>query len=768
MSFPFSSVYPAGFISSFGFQTRCRTILPLLLMLCGALPAAPTIAQGTLADYERADRLQREARDLFFDTIGGLEWIGESSRFWYRKQSREGKVFLLVDAARARRTPAFDHARLAAALNRETGSSFTAGDLPFDRIGFQGERTLTFEHDGRRWSCDTRDYTLRSTPIPERAPRAARTGAEGERAVVAPDSTREAFIRDHDLWVRDRADGSETRLSFDGSPGAYHTRPAWSPDSRRLVTLFERPGYERLVHYVESSPDDQVQPKHSTRVYAKPGDVLDQRRPVLFDVAMGSCLIVDDSLFRDQYDLSRLAWREDSRNFTFEFNARGHQTYRVLEVAADTREVRAFIEETSPTFIHYSGKRFRYDLDDGREIVWASERDGWNHLYLYDGITGRVKRQITRGAWPVRSVLHVDPETRQIVFEASGMDPAIDPYLRDVYQVGIDGGEPIRLTAGTGDHRTIWSEDRAWFVDTWSLVDQAPESVLRRASDGRTVLELEQGDITDLLTAGIPLPEPFVAKGRDGTTDIWGVIWRPSNFDADRSWPVIEYIYAGPHDSFVPKTFRPFGQTQALAELGFVVVQIDGMGTSNRSKAFHDVCWRNLGDAGFPDRILWHRAVAQRYPWYDIDRGVGIYGHSAGGQNSLGGLLFHPDFYTVAVSSCGCHDNRMDKIWWNEQWMGYPIGPWYEASSNVVNAHRLEGKLFLIVGEMDTNVDPASTLQVVDALVEADKDFDLLVLPGVGHAIGGDYGERRRRDFFVRHLLGVEPPDWNRAAPPQR
>jgi dipeptidyl aminopeptidase/acylaminoacyl peptidase len=252
----------------------------------------------------------------------------------------------------------------------------------------------------------------------------------------------------------------------------------------------------------------------------------------------------------------------------------------------------------------------------------------------------------------------------------------------------------------------------------------------------------------------------FTAKGRDGTTDIWGIIVRPTNFDASRKYPVIEQIYAGPQGSFVPKSFNPTSGLQPLAELGFIVVQIDGMGTANRSKAFHDVAWKDLGDAGFPDRILWHKAVAAKYPWYDVER-VGLYGTSAGGQNSLGGLLFHGDFYDAAVSAAGCHDNRMDKIWWNELWMSWPLGPHYEASSNVVNAPKLQGKLLLVVGEMDTNVDPASTLQVADALINADKYFDMLFIPGAGHTSGGGYGTRKRYDFFVQHLLGVNPPDWN-------
>jgi dipeptidyl aminopeptidase/acylaminoacyl peptidase len=272
-------------------------------------------------------------------------------------------------------------------------------------------------------------------------------------------------------------------------------------------------------------------------------------------------------------------------------------------------------------------------------------------------------------------------------------------------------------------------------------------------------MALERADMTELTATGWRPPEVFVAKGRDGKTDIWGVIYRPTTFDPAKTYPVIENIYAGPHSSFVPKSFAAFNAMQATAELGFIVVQIDGMGTSNRSKAFHDVAWKNIGDAGFPDRILWHKAVAAKYPYYDITR-VGIYGTSAGGQNALGALLFHPEFYDVAYSAAGCHDNRMDKIWWNEQWMGWPIGPEYAASSNVDNAFRLQGKVMLVVGEMDNNVDPASTYQVVNQLIKHNKNFDLLVIPNALHTSGGAYGDHKRYDYFVQHLLGVKPPEW--------
>jgi len=380
-------------------------------------------------------------------------------------------------------------------------------------------------------------------------------------------------------------------------------------------------------------------------------------------------------------------------------------------------------------------------------------------LYLLDA-NGAVRNQITKGAWPVRGVIKVDEAARQIVFTACGMYPGKDPYFLNVYRISFDGTGLTRLNADAdANHNVAFSDDMNYFVDQYSRIDTATTAEIRATADGALVAPLERGDISALTAAGWHPPEVFVAKARDGVTDIWGVIVKPTNFDPSKRYPVIENIYAGPQGSFVPKNFQTFNPMMAQAELGFIVVQMDGMGTSNRSKAFHDVAWQNLGDAGFPDRILWHKAAAAKYPWYDITR-VGIYGTSAGGQNSLGGLLFHPEFYQVAVSAAGCHDNRMDKIWWNEQWMGWPLGPQYSASSNVDNAYRLQGHVLLVVGELDTNVDPSSTMQVINQLIKHDKDFDFLYIPGAGHGAGGAYGEHKRFDYFVRYLIGVTPPEW--------
>jgi dipeptidyl aminopeptidase/acylaminoacyl peptidase len=756
-----------------------RQLFWLLLLLPGLAQA-----QGTRADYERANGLREKMQGLALNVPERANWIGSTSRFWYRKAVKGGHEFVVVEAETQVKKPAFDHEKLAAALAAvmpADGEKPAALKLPFNEITFvNNERALEVNASQTRWRCDLTAYTCQKAEtlaggrVGQRAANATPgtlNGIPGPRynfpststAKVSPDGQWEAWVNNFNVWVRAKGKKEGVALSFDGSEGNYYALASlvWSPDSKRLAAYRVRPGYQRKIQYVESSGSDQLQPKYHTVDYAKPGDALDQPTPVLFQLESKKLVVVDNSLFPNPYNLSRLEWRKDSRAFTFEYNQRGHQIYRVIEVDALSGKPRAVISEEPATFFCYSGKKYLSNLADGQEIIWMSERDGWNHLYLYDGVTGQVKNQITKGNWVVRGVEKVDEATRQIWFQASGMYPGKDPYFIHYYRINFDGTGLIELTEADANHSVAFSADLKYYVDTYSRVDQPTVSELRSTADRKLLAVLERGDSSELAKAGWRAPEVFTALGRDGKTDIWGVIFRPANFDPLKKYPVIENIYAGPQGSFVPKTFAAYNGMQALAELGFIVVQIDGMGTSNRSKAFHDVAWKNLGDAGFPDRILWHQAVAAKYRYYDISR-VGIYGTSAGGQSSLGGMLFYPDFYKVCVAACGCHDNRMDKIWWNEQWMGWPLGPEYAAASNVDNAHKLQGKLFLIVGELDTNVDPASTMQVVNALIKADKVFDLLVIPGAGHTSGGAYGDKKRYDFFVQNLLDVKPPDWNR------
>jgi dipeptidyl aminopeptidase/acylaminoacyl peptidase len=616
-------------------------------------------------------------------------------------------------------------------------------------------------------------------------------GATAQTGCISPDGRSVAVIQNYNVALR-RGGGAGvggggqrgaggmvggnggmdtyTMLTYDGSEGdAYQLMSIrWSPDSKKLVAYRRRPGYNRLVKYVLSSPADQLQPKDTSIFYRKPGDLLDIVQPVVVDVEARKPMMVANTLFPTAYQISQAVWRQDSRAFTFEYNQRGHQVYRVIEVDAASGTARAVISEEPTTFFSYRplsgnasdhGSNWRFDVDDGKEVLWMSERDGWAHLYLFDGATGRVKNQITKGEWIVRGVDSVDVAKRQIYFRAAGMIPNQDPYFVHYYRINFDGTGLVKYTEANGNHTITWSPDRQYFVDSYSRVDLPTVVELRRVSDMK-VTPLEKGDMSAQVAAGWKAPEVFTAKGRDGKTDIWGIVVRPLNFDPRKKYPIIEQIYAGPQGSFVPKTWGGGQNLQSLAELGFVLVQIDGMGTNNRSKAFHDVAWKNLGDAGFPDRILWHKAFAAKNPWYDVTR-VGLYGTSAGGQNAMGGVVFHPDFYTAAYANSGCHDNRMDKIWWNEQWMGWPLGPHYEASSNMVNAAKLRGHLMLVIPEFDTNVDPSSGYQVVNALIQAGKYFDLLVVPNGGHGAGGQYATRKRNDFFVQWLLGVQPPSWN-------
>jgi dipeptidyl aminopeptidase/acylaminoacyl peptidase len=744
-------------------------LLPIAAALL--IPAAAA-GQGTTADYARANGLRASYDGLAVNVVTNSGWIGKTHRLWYRRTVRGGAEFVVYDVDAKQKQPPFDHAKLAAALSSATKKSYTAITLPFNSLSFSDdERTVDVNADDMSLKCNLEDYVCRKdeSDLRSRNPFTPRR-PQDTRPRPSPDGKWEAIVDNYNVAVREKGSRELVRLSLDGSEGNRYEigSVAWSPDSKRLAAYRVKPGYQRDVHYVESSPEDQLQPKDWMLRYAKPGDVLDVQQPVVFDLAAKTATVVDNALFPNAYSMSRFEWRKDGRAVTFEYNQRGHQIYRVIEVDAASGRARAVVSEEPKTFFNYrtangsladSGKKYRYDVADGKEMIWMSERDGWNHLYLLDA-NGAVKNQITKGAWPVRGVIKVDEAARQIVFTASGMYSGRDPYFLNVYRISFDGTGLTRLNADAdANHNVAFSDDLNYFVDQYSRIDVATTSEIRATADGALVAPLERGDTSALTAAGWRPPEVFVAKARDGVTDIWGVIVKPTNFDPSKKYPVIENIYAGPQGSFVPKNFQAFNPMMAQAELGFIVVQIDGMGTSNRSKAFHDVAWQNLGDAGFPDRILWHKAVAAKYPWYDISR-VGIYGTSAGGQNSLGGLLFHPEFYQVAVSAAGCHDNRMDKIWWNEQWMGWPLGPQYSASSNVDNAYRLQGHVLLVVGELDTNVDPSSTMQVINQLIKHDKDFDFLYIPGAGHGAGGAYGEHKRFDYFVRHLLGATPPEW--------
>lgn len=744
-------------------MSKHRFIIPLLLLLWPCC----IFAQNMSNLYKRADNYKELFTSKYYYGATNTKAVDSSHYFTYQTNTPKGTQYYLIDAKEETLNSAFNQKRLADSLANTLGKKVEPYKLPINQVTLSKQLdSLYFKMHNKEYYIDLNNYSVK-----EKADRVNNTSRywgsaskeDSEKEVASPDGKKDAYISEGNLWIKDKATGQKTKLSNDGSPSEYYSSNIyWSPDSKKIVSFKYRPGGDRKLLLTSSSPKDQLQPKTETWDYAKPGDALAIRRPVAFLVEEKKAIYFDLPDAEMQYNITDIRWNKESDSFTFDYNRRGHQQYIVYNADLSTQKLRTIVDEKNPTFIYYR-MLYKHWFEDRSELLWISERDGWRHIYLIDTKLGKVKKQLTKGDWVVKSVVNVDNEKRTLIFKACGMDAGEDPYFEKYYSLNIDNGKIVCLTPENANHIATFTSDYEYMLDSYSRVDLPPTVVVRSLSkEGRVVFRPKmQPDIAAAVAAGWKAPEVFTAKGRDGETDIWGIIIRPTNFDPNKKYPVIEYIYAGPHDSFVPKSFSIEHNGSALAELGFITVLIDGMGTANRSKAFHDVCWKNLKDAGFPDRIKWIEAAAAKYPEMDIER-VGIYGTSAGGQSSTGALLFHPQFYKVAVSSCGCHDNRMDKMWWNEQWMGYPIGQEYIESSNVENAHLLEGNLMLILGEMDNNVDPSSTLQVVDKLIEHNKEFEFVMLPGERHTSGGKYGERKRRDFFVKHLLNIDAQDWNK------
>lgn len=732
-----------------------------LSVLCATMQA-----QGTVDDYKRAYGLQKKYSGVMTHGSMKARAIEDTHTFWYSEQGENGTYYKLVDAKANTCTDLLKPEEVAAAIAKASGKEVNARQLNLGDMRVKKDGTVELRHDKAMWSYNTKDNTANKLRDLNDRPWGKErhwmeVPDEKDRVVPSPDKKSEIFAKDNNLYLRNKDNKTEKALTTDGIEKNYYSSYGqWSADGKYYATVKIIPAPKRYVNYVESSPRDQLQPKLKPQEYAKPGDSLNYRVPVIVEVATGKVIIPSTELFHSQYYVDAPRWNKDNKSVTFEFNERGHHHYRLLEMSALTGQVRTIIEESSDKYVNYN-RMFRHDFEDGKRILWMSERDNYAHLYLYDREKGKVINQVTKGEWYVRAVQRVDEKNGWVYFSANGMNKNEDPYLIHYYKVKLNGKGLVCLTPEEGNHRVVYTQDMAYLIDTYSTINTPPVSVLRSAKDGKIIRELERADISKLQANGWNAPEVFVAKGRDGATDMWGLIQRPTNFDPTKKYPVIEYIYAGPGDQYVPKSFTPILWNLApLAELGFIVVQLDAMGTSFRSKSFEEVCYKNLKDAGFPDRIAWIKAAGEKYPYMDTER-VGIYGASAGGQEAMAAVLFHGDFYKAAYSSCGCHDNRMDKIWWNEQWMSYPVDSSYIKSSNTENAHLLNRPLMLVVGEMDDNVDPSSTYQVVNALVKAGKDFDFVMLPGVAHTMGERFGEHKRYDFFVKHLLGVDPPKWD-------
>jgi dipeptidyl-peptidase 4 len=693
-----------------------------------------------------------------------------------------------VDPATGSRAPAFDHDRLAAALGEASGQEIDATALPVRSLALSGEGTgitvtLAVQAGGETstFTCAVASYRC--------APASPELRDPPPNSVVSPDGTRAAFIRAYDLWMQDLATGAETRLTHDGvkhygyatnNAGWTHSdRPVltWSPDSRKIATFRHD---ERGVGDMVLTRTNVGRPEVEAWPYPLPGDsVIFRIERMVIDVSDATAprLIPFDmppdahrSMVSDHVACGSrvcdLLWFPDGSQVAFVSSSRDHKEAWVRVADARTGTVRTLFHETSETHIGDAGAGENWRVLPGsNELIWWSQRDNWVHLYLYDLTTGALKNRITTGDGNVVDIVHVDEAQRTIYFTGQGKEPGRDPYFEHLYRIGFDGSDEELLTPEDAHHVISMAPDGGTFIDRYSTPTTPPVAVLRDA-DGELLARLEEADISRLVAAGWKPPTPITMKGRDGTTDIHGLMYTPTRLDSTRVYPIVNYIYPGPQSGSVgSRSFTSARRdNQALAELGFVVVAIDGMGTPGRSKAFHDTYYGNMIDNTLPDQVAGIRQLAQRYPFIDLDR-VGIWGHSGGGFATAAAMFLYPEFFHVGISESGNHDNRNYEDDWGERYHGLlvenPDGTDnYTAVATQTHAANLQGKLLLAHGGMDDNVPPFNTYLVVEALIEAGKDFDLLILPNARHGYGrfNDYMMRRRWDYFTQHLLGATPP----------
>ena len=772
-----------------------KPTLAIFSLLIALMHFSPGLAQTpyapeklTAEDYHRGEyALSAHTSFLVFRDDVRPTWI-DSYRFWYRNSIPEGQEFILVDARKKTKEQAFDHKKLAEALSQATGTEYTSLRLPFSSFEFtEDEQSIVFNAKGQRFTCNLKTYACTAEEAPDRL---------GRQYTLSPDGAKAAFIRDFNLWIKDVKTGEETQLTTDGEQDfGYATNNAgwikserpvllWSPDSKKIAT-FQHDG--RGVGEMYLATTNVGHPKLEAWKYPLPGDSLIFRIHRVVVHLDGPRVVrlqmppdphrssVTDHVASWDGTFLDVEWSEDGGQLAFLSNSRDHKEAALRVADPQTGEVRKVLEEREETFFE-SGYRMSnwYVLKASDEVIWFSQRSDWGHLYLYNLETGKLKHPITQGEWNVLQVLKVDEKERIIYFTGAGRE-AGDPYFQYLYRVGMDGSNLKLLSPDSANHEISLSPSGEFFVDSYSTPATPPVTVLRN-NIGEKLLTLEEADISRLLESGWVPPMPITVKARDGVTDLYGLLFKPANFGPEKKYPIINYIYPGPQSGSVGS--RSFSASrrdnQALANLGFIVVSIDAMGTPMRSKSFHAAYYGNMGDNGLPDQVAGMQQLAGRYPWIDLDR-AGIYGHSGGGFASTDAILRYPDFFKVAVSGAGNHDNRNYEDDWGEKWQGlletFPDGTTnYDNQANQLLVENLKGKLLLTHGTMDTNVPVYNTLLVVDRLIEANKDFDLALFPNRGHGFAMEpYMMRKRWDYFVKNLLGAEPPkeyEFNEPARP--
>ncbi len=750
-------------------------LLPMLLSGSVYAQQKPVV---TTQDYARAERFLTATQQYVDNLPGRPTWLS-GDRFWYRNLTAQGSEFILVNAPKGTRTAAFDHQKLAENLSSVANKKYTASMLPFQEFAYSpDEKFITFSAAGKSWKCDLKSYQIT-------AEAASKSRTERRIETLSPDGKKAVFIKDYNLWMRDVASNELTPLTKDGvknfgyatdNAGWKHSDRAvllWSPDSKKIATFQQD---ERAVGDMYLSTTNIGHPKLEAWKYPLPGDsaiamihrvVIEVENPKVVRLQVSPDphrSSLGDDISRGG-ELSDVQWSEDGSQLAFVSTSRDHKQEKVRIADAVTGAVREVFSETSATQFE-SGQTaisWKY-LPKTKELIWYSERDNWGHLYLYDATTGQLKNQITKGNWAVLSLTNVDEKNRTIYFMAGGKETG-NPYFAHLYKIGFDGKNLVSLTPEVGNHQISLSPSGNYFSDLYAQPD-VPSVLTVRNTSGKVMATLEKTDVTRLKAAGWKAPIPFSAKAHDGKTDVYGLLYTPTNLDPNKKYPVIDYIYPGPQGGSVGNWGFAASRrdNQALAELGFIVVELEGTSNPKRSKSFHDMSYGNMAENTLPDQISAIKQLASKYAYMDTSK-VGIWGHSGGGFATACALFVYPDFFKVGISESGNHDNRNYEDDWGERYIGLETKGKdgksnYENQANQVHAKNLKGKLMLAHGMMDDNVPPYNTLLVVEALEKANKDYDLVIFPNSRHGFGeySNYMMRRRWDYFVRHLLGAEPP----------
>lgn len=734
-----------------------------VIFICFSTQAQVAKETYQKAEYFLTDNLQKEIHHL--EVIPN--WSKDNASFWHVTFTENGKRFFKTNIHIRSTFEAFDHGLLAGLLRENSGEAVQEKDLPFDRIDLSEENVVKFEWKNQEWKFEEEKRTLTSKPKEksERIPG------------ISPDKKWRAFAKDYNLFVENLETAEETQLSFHGKrdfeyasylgwsdiiKGENGIRPerfmvSWSPDSKKIYTQIVDLRIGEKMYMLDFSQDEKFRPELLSYYRGSPGDTTVVKYiPVVFDIEAKKETILSELTLPHFMGIG-LNWSKDSKSLSGVYVPRGFKNLNIIEVDSQTGAIQRKYTESSDTNLE-RGNNFRRVGEN--QFLLTSQKSGWNHIYLHDWNSGKLIKQLTSGDFVVNDIVHVDEVQKLVYFMASGRERGQNPYFQHLYKVNLDGTGLTLLTPENAFHEIHLSQDKEYLVDNYSTVNQPTRSVLRDMESGEILIEISLADISKLQAKGYQSPKPFSAIAKDGKTEIFGIYYMPTDFDASQSYPIIDYTYTGPHTASTPKTFKTglLGHQQPMAELGFVVVTVDGLGTAGRSKAFSDVSYRNLGD-GTTDHVLAIRQLAEKHPFMDLDR-VGIFGHSAGGYDAGRAMLLHPDFYKVGVASAGDHDHRMEKAWWPEMYMGYPVGDFYHEQSNITNASNLRGRLLLAHGGIDENVNPSATFKFAEALINAGKDFDLFIWPSRSHSFGrppGDYFTKKRWDYFLLHLKGEEP-----------